>query len=211
MEKSNKTKDMIISHVSRVRKHLDVIIRLLYNRKLMHDASKLSEEELPIWEKMDSEPRYEYGSPEYFDKIKRYKKVFDIHYKKNRHHPEHYPEGVWNMTIIDIIEMMCDWLGYRDSLSYTDAIKIVAEQMFRYKIINQEEYEQTLSNPIILKKEDPNILKIVILNTLKRYFSRLGNLEEFTPEGIEEEIINEGIELKKKSSFTKGKIIDLSV
>ena len=31
------------------------------------------------------------------------------HYAANRHHPEHFTKGIDDMTLIDIIEMLCDW------------------------------------------------------------------------------------------------------
>lgn len=31
------------------------------------------------------------------------------HYAHNRHHPEHFPDGVNGMTLVDLIEMLADW------------------------------------------------------------------------------------------------------
>lgn len=31
------------------------------------------------------------------------------HYASNRHHPEHFSKGVDDMTLVDIVEMLCDW------------------------------------------------------------------------------------------------------
>ena len=56
---------------------------------------------------MDKEPKVEYGSPEYFEKMKRWDKFFKHHYKNNSHHPAHYNEqGIYGMTIVDLVEMI---------------------------------------------------------------------------------------------------------
>ena len=31
------------------------------------------------------------------------------HYAANRHHPEHFSKGIDDMTLVDIVEMLCDW------------------------------------------------------------------------------------------------------
>ena len=181
------TAEYIKAHIDRVRKHLNIFIKLLESRAINHDASKLGPTELPLWEKMDQEPRYRYGTPEYKDKIRRYKAVSEYHYAHNRHHPEHYPNGIADMTLIDIMEMVADWLGYKDDLSYNDAIKIVADQMLKYNIINEDEYKATLDPNYSFDKKDPNILKLILINTLRRYFVVLKGLKG-EPDGIVEEL-----------------------
>ena len=37
------------------------------------------------------------------------KPALDHHYENNRHHPEHFKNGIKDMTLIDLIEMFCDW------------------------------------------------------------------------------------------------------
>ena len=37
------------------------------------------------------------------------KPALDIHYKNNRHHPEHFANGIKDMTLLDLLEMLCDW------------------------------------------------------------------------------------------------------
>lgn len=37
------------------------------------------------------------------------KPALDHHYANNAHHPEHFPNGVNGMTLLDIVEMFCDW------------------------------------------------------------------------------------------------------
>jgi hypothetical protein len=37
--------------------------------------------------------------------------LFKHHYVRNRHHPEYHCNGISDMTIIDKIEMVCDWMA----------------------------------------------------------------------------------------------------
>jgi len=50
-----------------------------------------------------------YGSSEYKQLLVEVKPAIDHHYSKNRHHPEHWPNGVEDMTLVDLIEMLADW------------------------------------------------------------------------------------------------------
>lgn len=203
------TEEYIKEHISRVRRHIDTFIQLLIRRAENHDKSKLEEPELSWWKEMDKEPRYPYGSEEYKQKIKRWNKVFKHHYKYNRHHPEHYEYGVSEMTLIDIVEMMCDWLGYKDTTTVTEALKVCDEQMARYDISEE--------------------LRQVIFNTLLRYYSLMGgknlnydnNSYVNTPQGVLEELNPITSEEKEKETYIYGgrkrnvdkvgKFIDVSV
>lgn len=203
------TEEYIKGHISRVRRHIDTFIQLLIRRAENHDKSKLEEPELSWWKEMDKEPRYPYGSEEYKQKIKRWDKVFKHHYKYNRHHPEHYEYGVSEMTLIDIVEMMCDWLGYKDTTTVTEALKVCDEQMARYDISEE--------------------LRQIIFNTLLRYYSLMGgknpnfddNSYVNTPQGVLEELNPITSEEKEKETYIYGgrkrnidkvgKFIDVSV
>jgi hypothetical protein len=50
-----------------------------------------------------------YGSDEYDAMLEELKPALEHHYAKNAHHPEHHKEGVSDMTLIDLMEMLCDW------------------------------------------------------------------------------------------------------
>jgi len=120
---------------------------------------------------MDKEPRYPYGSPQYVEKMRRWKYVFDHHYKYNRHHPEHFEFGIQGMNLVDIIEMLCDWIGYKDYISITEAISTVEQQMKRYGFSDDLSY--------------------IIKNTLIDYFSIMGGFhkgEVDLPGGLVEEL-----------------------
>ena len=124
---------------------------------------------------MDSEERYPYGSPEYEEKKARYKWLFDEHYSHNRHHPEYFQihnNKSLEMDLLDLLELLCDWLGYRDSINYTDASELVSQQCKRYGF-SDEIYD-------------------LLINTMNNYFVDFGNLSEqeiheietYTPFGV---------------------------
>lgn len=171
--KDDSTKEYIEKHISNVRTRIHTMIKVLEKRALLHDRSKLENPEYALWKKMDEEPRYPYGSKEYFDKIERNKEVFNLHYFYNRHHPEHYADGILDMTLIDLLEMLCDWLGYRKDISYAEAETIIKQQMNKYG----------------LTKEDGTYgeLELILLNTLKRYFAIFASFTD-EPEGVIEEL-----------------------
>ena len=62
----------IKEHIKRVQEKIGILIKDLQKRLKNHDRSKL-EKELYLWEKLDLEERYPYGSKEYFEKMKRNK------------------------------------------------------------------------------------------------------------------------------------------
>lgn len=194
------TEEYIRGHIARVRKHMNTFTQLLNKRAQTHDMSKLEEPELTWWKQMDLEPRYPYDSEEYHAKVKRWKKVFDHHYKYNRHHPEHYDNGFSEMTLVDLVEMLCDWLGYKDVMTVSEAVNVCDQQMDRYGF-----------------SED---LRQVMLNTLIRYFSLMGgfnpNFSENsivnTPDGIMEELepaTEEDYTRKPRKPMPPGSYIDI--
>ena len=53
--------------------------------------------------------KVEYGSEQHKEYLKEMKKGLVHHYEINSHHPEHYKNGIEDMTLFDIIEMLMDW------------------------------------------------------------------------------------------------------
>ncbi len=97
-------------HIEMVRNLLNVVIRELIARGEIHDQTKLSPPEVSLFS--DYTPKLAactYGSPEYEGYRKAMGPALDHHYAKNRHHPEHFKEGINDMNLIDILEMFCDW------------------------------------------------------------------------------------------------------
>ena len=103
------TKDTL-EHIEHVRDMIDEVMLILRHRSAVHDESKLEEPEKKIFDRMT--PRLAgstYGSEEYKAMLAEMKPALDHHYERNRHHPEHYENGIDGMTLIDVLEMLLDW------------------------------------------------------------------------------------------------------
>lgn len=83
----------------------------LFRRAIRHDMSKYSRYEAPYFERSLPLLRsLEYGSPEYKAAIESLGPALQHHYEMNSHHPEHHSVyGIDAMTLLDQIEMLCDW------------------------------------------------------------------------------------------------------
>lgn len=113
MEKNKKeaaTNNETRKHIANVVKFVNIIVRHLQKRACEHDASKMDTPELELFtEYTDKLSSCTYGSEEYKKFLEALKPALDHHYAKNRHHPEHYKSGIDDMTLVDLVEMFCDW------------------------------------------------------------------------------------------------------
>jgi hypothetical protein len=97
-------------HIDNVRCMVDMIIIMLIARAKEHDQSKLMNPELDTFVEMTPKlAGSTYGSDEYKAFLAQMKPALDHHYANNRHHPEHHAKGVEDMTLVDLVEMLCDW------------------------------------------------------------------------------------------------------
>lgn len=99
-----------LKHIAKVRALLMGMIEELDSRARNHDLSKLESPEKEIFGEFTPElAKTEYGSQEYKDLLQKVKPAIEHHYAKNRHHPEHWKNGIEDMTLIDLVELLCDW------------------------------------------------------------------------------------------------------
>lgn len=97
-------------HIESVRKYIRFMIDKIEMRGVKHDASKLESPEVELFAEVTPKlAETTYGSDEYQGFLDKLKPALDHHYAANRHHPQHFVNGVNDMTLIDIIEMFCDW------------------------------------------------------------------------------------------------------
>jgi len=97
-------------HIHRVQYYLLNVVANLQKRLHIHDQSKLAEPEVQLFTEYTDKLRdVTYGSEEYKSFLSGLKPALDHHYANNRHHPEHWKNGVEDMTLLDLIEMICDW------------------------------------------------------------------------------------------------------
>ena len=122
-----------LRHVETVRNHLNLCVRELLERGEQHDHSKLQSPEREAFDEFTEKLRGStYGSPEYKQFLEDLKFPLAHHYATNRHHPEHHANGVQGMTLIDVIEMVCDWRS--SSMRHTDG------DIFKSLPINQKRF-----------------------------------------------------------------------
>src|SRR5690349_7175185 len=96
-------------HKCHVRRFMDTVIEELNHRATVHDNSKLEEPELSAFNAACDLSSIKYPSPEYDESKKQLGKGLEHHYANNLHHPEHWPNGIRDMNLIDLIEMCVDW------------------------------------------------------------------------------------------------------
>lgn len=97
-------------HIDTVRNYIRIFTDALTTRGVKHDASKLESPEIEVFTEVTPKlAQLTYGSQEYDDSLKELDMALQHHYASNRHHPEHFTNGIDDMTLIDIVEMLCDW------------------------------------------------------------------------------------------------------
>lgn len=97
-------------HIDKVRGNLNDVLHNLTRRAILHDKSKLEEPELSGYEGLSAALQgLTYGSPEYRAAFAPFKEIIQHHYASNTHHPEHWANGIADMSLLDIIEMLADW------------------------------------------------------------------------------------------------------
>lgn len=135
-------------HIGVVRGYITDVVNALLERALYHDASKLEDPELEMYDEFTPKLRgTTYGSDAYKKNLVHMGDALQHHYQSNRHHPEHFTAGIEGMTLIDLVEMICDWLA---------ATKRHADGDIRRSIeMNQERFGYT------------NELKRILLNTVE--------------------------------------------
>lgn len=140
-----------LKHVNEVRNYLWLLIKELDRRAAVHDASKFEEPEASIFaENTPKLAKTEYGTPEYQKLLDETKVAIDHHYAKNSHHPEHWPKGLEDMDLIDLVEMLCDWTAATKRNKNGNIHKSIE--------INQKRFDI------------PEKLSNILRNTVDRYF-----------------------------------------
>lgn len=110
LDKEKVTNHDTMTHINHVRRFINEFVKDLLDRSEKHDKSKMEEPELPIF--MEFTPKLgtvEYNSNEYKKFLKDMKPALDHHYANNSHHPEHFKNGIDDMDLIDLLEMVADW------------------------------------------------------------------------------------------------------
>lgn len=122
------------NHIANVRKYILICMKELDNRAAKHDHDKIDD---PTEKALFDEytPKLKdctYGSDEYKTYLEGLKKGLDIHYANNRHHPEHFENGIKGMNIVDLLEMICDWKAASERHADGDIFKSIEINQKRF-------------------------------------------------------------------------------
>jgi hypothetical protein len=97
------------AHMEHVRKLTKKLANMVIERGENHDSSKLEDPEFLAFVNADRLSDITYGSALDNQQMEGLKPALEHHYATNRHHPQHYPNGVAGMNLVDVIELLCDW------------------------------------------------------------------------------------------------------
>jgi hypothetical protein len=138
-------------HRKQVKEYINKFIDDLLDRSYEHDKSKNESPELEIFAEYTPKLKNSiYGSDEYNQWLKEMKVALDHHYENNSHHPEHHTNGINDMTLVDVLEMCCDWKSASLRHENGDILKSIDINEKRFNIDKQ--------------------LKQILINTVKIYF-----------------------------------------
>jgi len=109
-DEERETLDDTLAHIRRVQELLhDAVSRLLY-RSRQHDDTKLEDPEFSQFVEVGKKlVELDYGSEAYEKQLEQLDEALQHHYDNHRHHPEHWPDGIQGMTLLDLTEMLVDW------------------------------------------------------------------------------------------------------
>jgi hypothetical protein len=131
---------MKYSSISETKKHIDMVCDFLWiienelhKRGLTHDDSKTKSPEVELFDTYTPKlAGCTYGSEEYRQFLEELKPALNHHYAENRHHSEHFENGIRGMNLVDLVEMFCDWYAATKRHNDGDIIKSIAINQGRF-------------------------------------------------------------------------------
>ena len=152
-EQEKATNYETLAHIQQVQKLLHQIVIELLHRAEQHDATKLEAPELSVFVEYTPKLAHsEYGSEEYQRFLHDMRPALEHHYAHNRHHPEHFPAGVNDMTLMDLIEMVCDWIAATRRQHTGDIEKSLEKSRERFGL--SEQFIRILRNTVNFLQKD---------------------------------------------------------
>jgi len=135
------------AHIQTVQRMLNAAVRELLRRSAEHDQSKLVDPERAIFDEFTPKLKaMTYGSEEYAACLAAMKPALDHHYAANSHHPEHFPGGVHDMTLLDLLEMLIDWKAA--TMRHTDGDIRRSLEINQRRFGYSDEFKRILANTV---------------------------------------------------------------
>ena len=125
-------------HIHKVQRLLSVCICKLQERLIVHDRSKIFSDELEHFANLETDIReIEFGTDQYSKQLGMLDTALEHHYRENRHHPEHFVDGINGMNLIDILEMTVDWIAAAERSKNGNVLRSLPFEKERFGIDDQ--------------------------------------------------------------------------
>lgn len=132
-------------HIHQVQGFVGRAILGLQSRAHVHDQSKLVSPEVEAFDEFTPLlAGSTYGSDEYRANLAKLKPALDHHFAANSHHPEHYPDGIRGMSLLDLLEMICDWKAA--TMRHNDGDLVRSVEINQKRFGYSDELKQILLN-----------------------------------------------------------------
>lgn len=137
-----------LAHSRRVGQLIGEVVTELVNRMTGHDLSKTRPPEKAVFDECTPKlATTAYGTPEYTAQLEYMGEALRHHYEVNRHHPEHFSDGVNGMNLVDLVEMLADWKAATERTKSGDIDTSLPIQRKRFAIAPQ--VQQILRNTVV--------------------------------------------------------------
>lgn len=134
-------------HILKVSVYMFEIINNLLDRAKNHDNSKINAPEIDIFANYSKKlSECEYNSNEYHQYLKDLEPALKHHYLVNDHHPEFFENGINDMSLIQLIEMLVDWKASSERMQDGNIIKSIEINQKRFNY--SDDIKQLLLNTI---------------------------------------------------------------
>lgn len=134
-----------LEHKRLVSHYILLVVKELLDRAERHDDSKMEPGEIEYFDELTPMLKsVTYGSDEYKAFLDKLRPALAHHYSLNRHHPEHYKEGISGMDLVDLVEMLCDWKASTLRQHNGDILVSIEKNQARFQY--GEELSQILVN-----------------------------------------------------------------
>jgi hypothetical protein len=125
-------------HIEGVRNYINRVITNLLGRAERHDQSKLESPEVEVFTEYTPKlAACTFGSEEYNTFKKEMGVALEHHYARNSHHPEHHKNGINDMTLLDLIEMLVDWKAASERHNNGNILKSIEHNGQRFEMSPQ--------------------------------------------------------------------------
>ncbi|MGE5438020.1 MAG: DUF5662 family protein [Syntrophothermus sp.] len=154
---SNDSTEYTINHIKDVLKYMKFFAEHVVLRALLHDASKLLSPEKEIFDRLAGKRKAKYMSKEYLENLEILKPALEHHYKNNSHHVQYYNDGINGMTLIDLLEHLCDTIAVSNVDNDGDVIDSIN------KTHDRQFYDKD------------GLIKQILINTYNQYIKNKNN------------------------------------